>query len=171
MERVVESLRDRDITVFLWMNQTFRSSFYDQIMPKITHLGGATFSIFYSVLLLINKTPFWNRIGIRLAISLIVSHLIVTLIKRINRRRRPYQVLNGVSTGSKLLMDASFPSGHSTAAFCTATVLSTTIPSFLVLFYSLAFLVAFSRVYLGLHYPSDITIGAGLGIITAIVLI
>ncbi|WP_019850938.1 phosphatase PAP2 family protein [Desulfitobacterium sp. PCE1] len=72
--------------------------------------------------------------------------------------------------GTKPLRDASFPSGHSTAIFCIATVLVLAIPSSFILFYSLASIVAFSRVYLGMHYPSDIMIGASLGTITALLM-
>lgn len=170
MYRVAERIRGGDIFTFYWINQAFRSSFYDWIMPKITHIGGVTSSVLFSLILLINKTSFWHQMGVHLATSLIFSHLIVNLIKRFVRRRRPYQTLDGVSTGTKLLKDASFPPGHSTAVFCMATVFSTAIPSFVLIFYSFAVIVAFSRVYLGMHYPSDITIGAGIGIITSLLL-
>lgn len=170
MYRVTDRLYGGDILAFFWINQRFRSSFYDWIMPKITHLGGVSSSILCSLFLLLNKTAFWHQVGIRLASALILSHLLVNLIKRFVRRRRPYQVLDGVSTSTKLLKDASFPSGHSTAIFCMATVLSSALPSLLLVFYSLAIIVALSRVYLGMHFPSDIMIGAGLGITTAMYL-
>jgi undecaprenyl-diphosphatase len=170
MYRVAERLRGGDILAFFWINQAFRSSFYDWIMPKITHLGGVTSSVLCALFLLISKNSFWHQVGLNMASSLILSHLIVNLIKRFVRRRRPYQALDGVSTGTKLLEDASFPSGHSTAIFCMATVLSSAVPSMMFILYGIAAIVAFSRVYLGMHYPSDITIGAGLGIITAVFL-
>lgn len=167
MDRIAEILQGGDINIFYWINQAVRSSFGDWILPKFTQIGGAFSSVLCALSFLLSKSMFWHQVGINLALSLSVSHLIVQFLKRFVRRRRPYEVLNGVSTGSKLYKDASFPSGHSTAAFCMATVLSAAVPSFLFIFYSIALIVAFSRVYLGMHYPSDITIGAGIGIITA----
>lgn len=168
MYKVSEILRGGDISTFLWINQANRSSFYDWILPKITQLGGAASSIICALALLLNKSDFWHQAGVNMALSLSLSHLIVQILKRFVRRRRPYQVIDGVFTGLKLYKDASFPSGHSTAAFCMATVLSAAVPSYLLIFYSIALIVALSRVYLGMHYPSDIVMGAGIGIITTL---
>ncbi|HHY26510.1 MAG TPA: phosphatase PAP2 family protein [Desulfitobacterium dehalogenans] len=170
MDRVTERLHGGELFTFYWINHVLRSSFFDWLMPKITHLGGVTSSVLCSLFLLFYKTTFWHQTGVHLASSLIVSHLLVNIIKRFVRRRRPYQALDGVVMGTKPLRDASFPSGHSTAIFCIATVLVQAIPSSFILFYSLASIVAFSRVYLGMHYPSDIMIGASLGTITALLM-
>jgi undecaprenyl-diphosphatase len=170
MYKVTERLRGGDLFTFYWINHALRSSFYDWLMPKITHLGGVTSSVLCSLFLLFQRTPFWHQTGVHLAWSLIISHLIANIIKRFVRRRRPYQALDGVVPGTKPLEDASFPSGHSTAIFCMATVLVLAIPSSFFLFYSLASIVAFSRVYLGMHYPSDIMIGASLGTLTALLM-
>jgi undecaprenyl-diphosphatase len=66
--------------------------------------------------------------------------------------------------------DASFPSGHAATSFAAATMLSFAFPRFAPFLYVLAAGVAFSRVYVGVHYPLDVFGGALLGVLIAVVL-
>ena len=61
----------------------------------------------------------------------------------------------------------SFPSGHATVAFACATVLALAVPRLRWWLYALAALIAFSRVYVGVHYPGDVLVGALLGVAIA----
>jgi undecaprenyl-diphosphatase len=61
----------------------------------------------------------------------------------------------------------SFPSGHATVSFACATVLALAVPRLAPWLYVLAALVAFSRVYVGVHYPGDVVAGAVLGVVLA----
>ncbi|GAX88866.1 phosphatase PAP2 family protein [Effusibacillus lacus] len=170
MQKMTDWVRGGDITTFFWVNHSLRSSLLDKIMPCITHFGGAVWSILLALALLLFGNSFLMKTGVHMALSLLISHLVVSVCKKVYPRRRPYQALEDVCTGRKLLCDASFPSGHSTAAFSMATVLTIAFPAFTAVFYGVAVLVALSRVYLGLHYPTDIAIGAMLGTVTALVI-
>lgn len=163
MQKVGQWVRGGDVTAFLWVNRSLRNPLFDFTMSFFTHFGSAALSICLSLFLLLNGSSFWREVGTDLAITLLLSHLAVAICKKAVPRLRPYKVLDQVFTGKKLLQDASFPSGHSTAAFCSAAVLSGAIPELSGLFYTIASLVALSRVYLGMHYPSDVLIGALLG--------
>jgi undecaprenyl-diphosphatase len=80
-------------------------------------------------------------------------------------RHRPFEHQLGPS-----LRTHSFPSGHSATSFAAATILAGYAPRYRVLFYALACLIAFSRLYNGVHYPTDVVSGALLGIALALIL-
>lgn len=85
-------------------------------------------------------------------------------LKSLFRRQRPYtQVAQALLVGAPPQRH-SFPSGHAAAAFAGAWVLSQHYPRWRLPFYGLACLVAFCRLYLGVHYPSDVVAGGFTGI-------
>ncbi|KUO58943.1 MAG: hypothetical protein APF84_05670 [Gracilibacter sp. BRH_c7a] len=160
MQKVANWMYSNDRIAFVILNRYWKSSFTDFIMPLITNLGGAIWSITLCIVLLLSRNLDVTKVGEHLAISLFITHLIVRLFKKFLPRLRPYMKLENVHIGHKVYKDPSFPSGHSTAAFCSATALSTVFPGYIILFFTVAALVAVSRVYLGMHYPSDVTVGA-----------
>jgi diacylglycerol kinase family enzyme/membrane-associated phospholipid phosphatase len=84
-------------------------------------------------------------------------------LKRMFRRHRPFIAFVDARVLGPKPRDYSFPSGHSAAAFAGAFLFGAHAPAWSPLFYVLATAVGFSRVYLGVHYPSDVVIGAIFG--------
>jgi undecaprenyl-diphosphatase len=92
---------------------------------------------------------------------------IYKIIKNNVKRNRPYNELKGIQNGTVPSDRFSFPSGHTAAAFVMATLLAYFFPLLTIVVFPWAFLVGFSRIYLGVHYPSDILAGMILGVLAA----
>ena len=88
--------------------------------------------------------------------------MVEKIIKPLIARPRPTFEMGAIILGNNL-PDFSFPSGHATIAFAMAVVLSRKEPKWKWVFYTLAILISFSRIYIGKHFPFDVLVGALLG--------
>lgn len=157
-----------DNTLFYFVNRKFRCQALDSFMPLVTNLGGAVFTVLCCLILLALGTGDIKLAAMRASLSLIGSFVIGFFLKKLFTRPRPYLVLPGAVTGSKLFRDYSFPSGHTTAAFSLAVSYMVVFQYLCVPLFSCALLVGISRIYLGQHYPSDVLAGSALGTISAL---
>jgi membrane-associated phospholipid phosphatase len=113
---------------------------------------------------LIKKDKDLQRQGIASGASLIVSLGTSYVLKKIVNRPRPGETYTFINP-YMIETDPSFPSGHTTAAFSAATSLSLTVKKWYVVVpaYLWAGTVAYSRMHLGVHYPTDVLAGAAIG--------
>ncbi|MGI6486096.1 MAG: phosphatase PAP2 family protein [Thermoanaerobacterales bacterium] len=157
-----------DKNVFIYLNKRLRCRVLDVLMPKITHLGGGTFAVFSCILLYVFGQGEMRIAAAEAIITVTGSQGIVQLFKNLIYRKRPYMVIPDVNTfWKRLLKDYSFPSGHTTAGFSLAVALGLNFPSYSLLSYFVATMIGFSRIYTGMHYPSDVISGALLGAVFA----
>ena len=98
--------------------------------------------------------------------GILVTELMNTAVKSVFRRRRP--ALQELPALVKVPTSLSFPSAHASTSFAAARAYSALLPA--VPLYAAAALMALSRVYVGVHYPSDVAVGAGLGLATGSVI-
>lgn len=154
-----------DMAILDLIQSNIRTGFMDAIMPFITQLGDAGLIwIILSIGLIIPKKT--RKIGFVMIIALILNGIICNIIlKPMLARIRPFDV----NTAIKLLInkprDFSFPSGHTSASFTAASVLFFRKSKLFVPSLVLAFLISFSRLYLYVHYPSDVLAGLVLGVL------
>lgn len=102
--------------------------------------------------------------GVLLAAATVTNTLLTVGMKKAVGRKRPYETLSNVHGGGED-QSASFPSGHTSSAFATATLVSLEYKKWYVAVpaYTWASLVGYSRIAKGVHYPSDVLMGAALG--------
>lgn len=156
-----------DQKVFHAINENTRCRFFDCIMPIITLLGGPTFTMSFVLALMLLAKGMLKGCGMICALSLLISFVITHSIKRMVNRERPWQKLNNVNVYNTNFRLYSFPSGHTTAIFSIAMALGLCFPAIYWQLFAISSLVGFSRIYLGVHYPTDVVAGAIIGLISA----
>ncbi|MEL3971754.1 phosphatase PAP2 family protein [Rossellomorea oryzaecorticis] len=167
MDRMITGLHKVDQQLFYKING---SKLYRTFFGVITHLGGARISILsiLALALLSSVYPSIRPAVIQAFLVLSVSHFVMHFIKRSVKRIRPYLTLPDVMHHGHPFEDHSFPSGHSTAIFSITIPFMLHFPAAIVILFPISVLVAYSRVVLGVHYPSDVMAGAFLALGTAV---
>lgn len=152
-----------EFAILDWIQANMRNPTLDLLMPAITALGnsGLIWLLLAGVLLL---TPKHRRAGAAVLAGLVLEIICCNMVlKPLVARVRPCDVNTAVQLLIARPDDFSFPSGHTGASFAAAAALFADrnrlwIPSLI-----LALLIAFSRLYLYVHYPTDILAGAAIG--------
>lgn len=157
---------ERDI--LLWIHQNLRFAALTPVMKLLSLLGDkGIFWIALTVVLLIFRRT--RRVGIYCAASMVLTFLVVNCaIKPLVARIRPYDLFTEIQILVHAEHDFSFPSGHSANSFAVAWVLFRMTPKkYGVPAVVLAALIAFSRLYVGVHYPTDVLAGTAIAILLA----
>lgn len=171
-----------EFAILDFIQKFFCCPFLDMAIPKISALGngGLVWIIFTIVLLTMKST---RKYGLYMSLSLIIMLAVCNItLKPIVARMRPFTQNSSVTLLIDEPNDYSFPSGHTMAAFAAATAFFMCYLSrkdeekktfcdskILVIFmFAFAFVIAFTRLYLYVHYPSDVFAALVLGVIDGI---
>ena len=156
----------------LFLQEHVRCGFLTVIFKIATYMGnyGILWISTCVALIAFKKT---RRIGLITAAALIINLLICNvIIKSSVGRVRPYEVIEGLKILIREPVDTSFPSGHTSSAFAIACAIICNLqkkrPCVVISLLFIASMIGFSRLYLGVHYPSDVLCGMLFGIITGI---
>jgi len=162
-----------DLPILDWIQANLQSGFMDVFMPFITKFGdhGLFWMIVAAILFIIPKT---RKTGLGMAIAMMIGLLICNVtLKPLVGRIRPYDLQAELGITIQLLgermHDFSFPSGHTIASFEAAVVLLKNSKKMGIPAMILAVLIAFSRLYLYVHYPTDVIVSVILGTLFAFI--
>jgi undecaprenyl-diphosphatase len=163
MMRKIQSLYQFECRVFLEINSHFDKRIMNLFFRTITQIGGALFISVTTLLLIIFTSNQTRLTAISSGAALALSHIPVQLVKKLFPRKRPYLQIETTKILPNPLKDHSFPSGHTTAVFSVIVPFLLQTPSLAAVLIPLGLSVGISRIYLGLHYPSDVIAGGILG--------
>lgn len=165
----MDALISLDHNMFTDINWGLSNSAFDLFFPFITDLHRNPW--FIGLVILLSGYWVWRQRQ-KAAAGLICAALTIgisdiatsQLLKPIFKRDRPNSSVVAVHLRTHPHSGPSFPSNHAVNTFAAATVLSALLPPAMIFWYLCAVLVAFSRIYVGVHYPSDVLVGAAFGI-------
>jgi undecaprenyl-diphosphatase len=147
-----------------WADGWWSSPVLDHVLPWLTYLGSHfAFILFIILSWIITKQ---RKVLRRLLLLYGIQSFVIYGLKFLVQRQRPLfflEVASKLSKGPGEILDPSFPSGHAAFSFMMATLLALWFPRYRIIFFIVAGFVGWTRIYLGLHYPTDVIAGALLG--------
>jgi len=155
-----------DVSLLLFVNHSLQNAVFDIILPILTDLHKATpfkisILLFWLSLYKFNRRGFF--VGLGLIVTLMISDFLGGQLKEFFMRPRPDIAGINVILRSPHFGGWSFPSNHALNMFCLYRFISFYYPRMRFYLFSIALIVSFSRVYCGVHYPSDVLSGIFLG--------
>ena len=157
-------MNEAELNILWWIREHLTHPFLDTVMPYISSLArhGEFWILIALILVCFKKT---RKAGVAMGIAMACGYLIGNMgMKNLFARTRPYDVVVEVELLVAKLHDFSFPSGHTLVSFEAATALWFYHRKWGIAAFVLATLIALSRLYLFVHYPTDVLVGAVLGI-------
>lgn len=168
LNSILKKIENRDIAILKVINNSLKCKILDILMPPITYLGSVLFCVIFCVFTIMSSNIRIHDLGIKSCISLAFSSAITQLVKTSVSRIRPFLKISNLNIKKIGIDRYSFPSGHTTAAFSIAITTALFYPNIAIFIIVLACCVGISRMYLGVHYPTDVLAGSFLGTLSSL---
>lgn len=163
MKSLFEYIRRKDIRLLRIINNSWKCKILDIIMPPMTYLGSFPFMFIFCTVAFLLSNNLLHSMTIKAMISITISTGIGKILKVSFNRLRPFIKIPNLNIKKIGIDEYSFPSGHTTASFSLAVIIALYFPLFGFITIPLAACVGISRMYLGVHYPTDVFMGIFIG--------
>ena len=179
----MDAILQIDACILLWIQEYLRNDFLDPIVKFVTHLGDHGY-LWIGLLLILLCIPKTRKAALIGAATLLLTFIVTNLwLKPMIARTRPYEVIEGLTRIIEKQGDRSFPSGHTANSMAVGVSLWLISRKYEILgdkklyfpkpagwvVLILSILIGLSRLYVGVHYPTDVLGGIVLGVICAFV--
>ncbi len=169
---MLETLFEVDKNIFIFINNTLKNDFFDVFFVYITEKSNWFIPLFLVILLLISAGGRKGRefVLISMILILITDQLTSNLLKDVFMRQRPFLL---IPNARQLVLSGnfSFPSSHAANSAGIAFLASKYYPDFKFSYWIAVFLLSFSRIYVGVHYPIDVLAGVFIGILCGLIIL
>jgi undecaprenyl-diphosphatase len=165
--KLLLSIHKYDVFMFTWLLNAKIHSALSNISRYLSKTGDGYLYTLIAALLYFSEGTESLLLRARV-LAFLLERPLYFVLKNGFKRNRPEAALKGFRSVIKPSDKFSFPSGHTSAAFMMATLISYFFPALIVPLYAWAASVGFSRVVLGVHFPTDTLVGSILGISTAL---
>lgn len=161
-----------DLWLFIAINQRwFRRKWVERAMFWITQIGNGLFGLVLAAVFYLDHQ---RGLGLQLLLGGLTLWIVVEIVKAITEQARPFKLMGETRVIGWRERGNSFPSGHTAQTFFMVCMLSHHFNAGLglnILLYTIAVLVGFSRIYIGMHYPRDVLGGAVTGSMWSILMV
>jgi len=162
--KLLNSIHEYDVSMFTWLMNARLLSMMTKISRYLSKTGdGQLYPLVTGLLCWSNGSLESQFLQVAL-IAFAIERPLYFVLKNSFKRNRPEAALTNFHSIITPSDRFSFPSGHTSAAFMMATLVANFMPSLMIPLYCWASLVGFSRVVLGVHFPTDTLIGAFMGV-------
>ncbi len=164
---LLQSVQRLDLSLFDWCQQRRYQALCVAVARRVSRTADGWLYPLLPLVLLPFNSALALALFAKLAVAFPLERLLYTVLKKGFKRRRPPDFLQGFRSVVVAADEFSFPSGHTSAAFLVCFLVTHTVGPYGLLLLPWAVMVGMSRVFLGVHFPTDIVAGALLGCLVA----